>query len=75
MLGFEPIGLPAPYPPADFKVTLLGGSLQQARSRQRLRYQFFKITDEEVANMKHAIAPALTRTGRKATQAAKTATS
>ena len=75
MLGFEPIGLPAPYPPADFKVTLLGGSLRQARSRQRLRNQFFKITDEEVANMKHAIAPALTRTGRKATQAAKNATS
>ena len=29
MLGFEPIGLPAPYPPADFKVTLLGGSLNR----------------------------------------------
>ena len=27
--GFPPIGLPAPYTPAEFKVTLLGDSLQQ----------------------------------------------
>jgi N-acyl-L-homoserine lactone synthetase len=62
MLGFEPIGMPAPYPPADFKITLLGGSLELARTRQRLRNCFFKTTDEEVASMKHAIAPALMRT-------------
>ena len=62
MLGFEPIGMPAPYPPADFKITLLGGSLEQAQSRQRLRNCFFKTTTEEVASMKHAIAPALMRT-------------
>lgn len=62
MLGFEPIGVPALYPPGDFKITLLGGSLEQARTRQRLQNAFFKITDEEVASMKHAIAPALMRT-------------
>ena len=62
MLGFEPIGMPAPYPPADFKITLLGGSLELARTRQRPRNCFFKTTDEEVANGKHAIAPALMRT-------------
>lgn len=62
MLGFHPIGLPALYPPGDFKITLLGGSLEQAQSRQRMQNRFFKITDEEVASMKDAIAAALERT-------------
>jgi N-acyl-L-homoserine lactone synthetase len=61
MLGFHPIGLPALYPPGDFKITLLGGSLDQAQSRQRMQNRFFKITDEEVASMKHAISAALAR--------------
>ena len=59
---FHPIGLPALYPPGDFKITLLGGSLEQAQSRQRMQNRFFKITDEEVASMKDAIAAALERT-------------
>jgi hypothetical protein len=60
-LGFHPIGLPALYPPGDFKITLLGGSLEQAQSRRRMQNRFFKITDEEVASMKDAIAAALER--------------
>ena len=56
MLGFHPIGLPALYPPGDFKITLLGGNLEQAQCRQRIQNRFFKITDEEVASMKDAIA-------------------
>jgi N-acyl-L-homoserine lactone synthetase len=67
MLGFEPIGVPALYPPGDFKITLLGGSLAQAQTRQRLQNRFFKITDEEIVSMKHAIAPALMRTSVHAT--------
>ena len=61
MPGFHPIGLPALYPPGDFKITLLGGSLEQAQSRRRMQNRFFKITDEEVASMKDAIAAALER--------------
>lgn len=62
MLGFRQIGEPALYPPGDFKITLLGGSLEQARTRQRLQNRFFKITPEEVASMKGAILSALHRT-------------
>jgi N-acyl-L-homoserine lactone synthetase len=61
MLGFEIIGQPALYPPGDFKITLLGGSLQQAQRRQKLQNRFFKITDEEVVSMRQAIASALVR--------------
>ena len=63
MLGFQQIGEPELYPPGDFKITLLGGSLEQARMRQRLQNRFFKITEEEVASMQSAIMPALNRTG------------
>lgn len=63
MLGFQQIGEPALYPPGDFKITLLGGSLEQARMRQRLQNRFFKITEEEIASMRTAIAPAMNRTG------------
>lgn len=59
MLGFEVIGEPAFYPPGDFKITLLGGSLKQAETRQRLQNRFFKITPGEIASMRIAIAPAL----------------
>ena len=62
MLGFQQIGEPALYPPGDFKITLLGGSLEQARMRQRLQNRFFKINDEEIASMKTAITSALART-------------
>ena len=61
MLGFQQIGEPAFYPPGDFKITLLGGSLEQARMRQRLQNRFFKITEEEVASMKGAIGRTLSR--------------
>jgi N-acyl-L-homoserine lactone synthetase len=64
MLGFKQIGEPAFYPPGDFKITLLGGSLEQARMRQRLQNRFFKITADEIASMKTAITPALTRTAQ-----------
>jgi N-acyl-L-homoserine lactone synthetase len=59
MLGFEQIGEPALYPPGDFKITLLGGSLEQARMRQRLQNRFFKITPDEIASMKDAIMASL----------------
>jgi N-acyl-L-homoserine lactone synthetase len=62
MLGFQQIGEPAFYPPGDFKITLLGGSLEQARMRQRLQNRFFKITEEEIASMRNAIGRALNRT-------------
>jgi N-acyl-L-homoserine lactone synthetase len=61
MLGFRQIGEPALYPPGDFKITLLGGSLEQARMRQRLQNRFFKITPDEIASMKDAITAALNR--------------
>ncbi|RUP08326.1 acyl-homoserine-lactone synthase [Hyphomicrobium sp.] len=59
MLGFQPIGEPAFYPPGDFKITLLGGSLKLAETRQKLQNRFFKITPDEVASMRVAIQPAL----------------
>jgi len=59
MLGFRQIGEPEFYPPGDFKITLLGGSLEQARMRQRLQNRFFKITPDEVASMKTVIMAAL----------------
>jgi N-acyl-L-homoserine lactone synthetase len=61
MLGFQQIGEPAFYPPGDFKITLLGGSLEQARMRQRLQNRFFKITEDEIESMKTAIGAALVR--------------
>lgn len=61
MLGFRQIGEPAHYPPGDFKITLLGGSLEQAQMRQRLQNRFFKISDVEIASMTRAIAPAMAR--------------
>jgi N-acyl-L-homoserine lactone synthetase len=59
MLGFEVIGEPAFYPPGDMRITLLGGSLSLAEKRQRLQNRFFRITLEEIASMKTALAPAL----------------
>jgi hypothetical protein len=61
MLGFSPIGVPAPYPPGDLEITLLGGTIDLAQTRQRLANRFFKITDDEVASMRAALAPALAR--------------
>ncbi|MBA2126221.1 autoinducer synthase [Hyphomicrobium methylovorum] len=62
MLGFKQIGDAALYPPGDFKITLLGGSLEQAQMRQKLQNRFFKISNEEIASMERAIAPAMART-------------
>jgi len=59
MLGFKQIGEPAFYPPGDFKITLLGGSLKLAQTRQKLQNRFFKITPEEISSMRVAIQPAL----------------
>lgn len=61
MLGFELIGEPAFYPPGDMKIALLGGSLDQARKRQRMQNAFFKIDSREIASMRQAIAPIMTR--------------
>ncbi|HPG88643.1 MAG TPA: acyl-homoserine-lactone synthase [Hyphomicrobium sp.] len=60
MLGFELIGEPALYPPGDIKIALLGGSLDQARKRQRMQNAFFKIDAREIASMRQALAPLLT---------------
>ena len=62
MLGFHPIGLPALYPPGDFKITLLGGSLEQAQSRQRMQTASSKSPMKKSRAMKDAIAAALERT-------------
>ena len=59
MLAFEQIGEPEFYPPGDFKITLLGGRLEVANARQRLQNRFFAISDQEVADMRFAIAGAL----------------
>lgn len=59
MLGFQQIGKPALYPPGDFKITLLGGSLKLAETRQKLQNRFFKITPDEIASMRIAIQPAI----------------
>ena len=59
MLGFKTIGQPAIYPPGDVPIVLLGGSFGEAQTRQRAQNAYFKITDEEIASMKTAIAPAL----------------
>lgn len=61
MLGFELIGEPALYPPGDIKIALLGGSLDQARKRQRMQNAFFKIDPREIASMRQALAPIMTR--------------
>lgn len=61
MLGFELIGEPAFYPPGDMKIALLGGSLDQARKRQRMQNAFFQIGPREIASMRQAIAPIMTR--------------
>lgn len=61
MLGFELIGAPAVYPPGDFKISLLGGTLAQAQMRQRLQNKFFRITEDEIASMRRALAPILAR--------------
>lgn len=61
MLGFELIGEPAMYPPGDMKIALLGGSLDQARKRQRMQNAFFQIDPREIASMRQALSPILTR--------------
>lgn len=61
MLGFELIGEPAFYPPGDMKIALLGGSLDQARKRQRMQNAFFQIDVREIASMRQALAPVMTR--------------
>jgi hypothetical protein len=59
MLGFKTIGKPAVYPPSTAPVALLGGSFGEAQKHQRAQNAFFKITSEEIASMKKAIASAL----------------
>lgn len=59
MLGFKTIGAPQIYPPSTEPVALLGGSFGEAQKHQRAQNAFFKITAEEIASMKRAIAPAL----------------
>ena len=59
MLGFKTIGETGIYPPVDVPVALLGGTFGEAQKYQRAQNAFFKITDDEIASMKAAIAPAL----------------
>lgn len=64
MLGFGRIGEPALYPPGDFKITLLGGDMRQARLRQKAQNSFFRIGQDEIARMRlaladHALIPAV----------------
>ena len=59
MLGFRLVDEPALYPPGDIKISLLGGSLAEAQKRQRAQNAFFRITLDEIASMKAALAPAL----------------
>jgi N-acyl-L-homoserine lactone synthetase len=61
MLGFEVIGEPAMYPPGDFKIALLGGSLAQAQKHQRMQNAFFRITLDEIASMRSALASQLAK--------------
>ncbi|MEQ1670948.1 MAG: GNAT family N-acyltransferase [Hyphomicrobium sp.] len=61
MLGFEMIGEPALYPPGDVKIALLGGSLAQAKTRQRLQNAFFKITPDEIVSLRRTLRPILER--------------
>lgn len=61
MLGFELIGEPAVYPPGDFKIALLGGTLAQAEMRQRLQNKFFRISKDEIVAMRQTLAPVLER--------------
>jgi N-acyl-L-homoserine lactone synthetase len=59
MLGFELIGEPAVYAPATYKISLLGGTLAQAETRQRLQNKFFRISKEEIAALRQTLAPIL----------------
>lgn len=61
MLGFELIGKPALYPPGDVKIVLLGGSLAQAQTRQRLQNKFFRITPDEISSLRRALSSTLDR--------------
>lgn len=56
MLGFERIGDPALYPPGDFKISLLGGDMRQARLRQKVQNKFFRVGRDEIARMRLALA-------------------
>lgn len=55
MLGFQRIGEPAAYPPGDFRISLLGGAMAQARQRQGIQNSFFRISAEEVVRMRAAL--------------------
>lgn len=59
LLGFEQVGLPAPYPPGDLPITLLAGSLEEAGRRVHVRNRFFRITETELARMRQALQPIL----------------
>lgn len=55
MLGFERIGEPAPYPPGDMKISLLGGDMSLVRRRQKMQNSFFRIGSDDVARMRLAL--------------------
>ncbi len=59
LLGFTEIGEPALYPPGGIPITLLAGALVQASQLAVVRNRFFRITDEEIASMRRALAPIL----------------
>jgi hypothetical protein len=59
MLGFKAIGQPAHYPPGNIPIALLGGTFGDAQKHQRAQNAFFKITADEIASMKRAIASAI----------------
>lgn len=56
MLGFDIVGEPAFYPPGNFKIWLLAGSIGQARTRQRLQNAFFRITPDEIESFRAQLA-------------------
>ncbi|OYW53973.1 MAG: hypothetical protein B7Y80_00630 [Hyphomicrobium sp. 32-62-53] len=60
LLSFEQIGEPALYPPGNMPITLLSGNLEDASKRAFMRNRFFRVSDGDIADMRHLLAPLLT---------------
>lgn len=59
MLGFEQIGSPTCFPPGIHPKTLMAGSLENARKREKKKNSFFRTEPHEVSSMRDFILPSL----------------
>lgn len=57
MLGFAPLAGPAPYPPGNAPIVMLGADIAKARQQRQGRNAFFSFSSEEIAEMKRVVTP------------------